>query len=252
MVGRYPPKQVRVIALLVWFLSGNADLGMSYVLSRGKDYELDDVDLNSAAQVTLCVAKWLQDASVIAALHSGLLTLADPHRETADQYLMHSLLIEFIITQNQKGIAVDLVTLIAKYIRLWSLRPMSDKVKRRLVKLVCHRSTRRRFGVNLRREWSLCFNSFSDSRECTPDQIRRKASTRSRSVRHVPYYSCLQVVLSSSSIRIMYLVAFLRHVTLTFIMRVFFVSAGPGLLAVGAIHGGSRCMESGSCVREHG
>lgn len=177
MVGRHVPKQVRVIALLVWFLSGKADLGMSYVLSRGKDYDLDDVDLLSATDVALFVAQWLKDAPVISALHSGLTMLADPHRTAADQYLMHSLLVEFMINQNKKGIAVDLVTAIAKYIRLWSLRPMNDHVKRRLAKLVWHRPTRRRFGVNLRREWALCFNSFPDSRDLTADQIRVKASS---------------------------------------------------------------------------
>ena len=182
MPGRHVPKQVRVIALLVWFLSGKSDLAMSYVLSRGKEYDLDNVDLMSAAHVALYIVQWLRDASVISAVHTGLAELRDPLRIAADQYLMHSLLIEFIMTQNQKGVAVDLVTAIAKYIRLWSMRPITDKVKQRLARLVWHRNTRRRFGVNLRREWALCFNTFSDSREPTSDQIRRKARTCSRTL----------------------------------------------------------------------
>ena len=174
MVGNNVPKPVRIICVLIWILSGQADLGMSYVLSRRTHYELHEVNLLSTASVVLFVAGWLADASVRVAVHAALATLDDTHRSVADEYLMHSLLVEFVIRQNQKGVAVDLTTVIAKYIRLWMFRPMADKVKRRLAKLVWHRGTRRRFGVNLRREWALCFNNFASSRELTSDQIRAK------------------------------------------------------------------------------
>ena len=174
MAGSNVPKPVRIICLLIWLLSGKADLGMSYVLSRRTQYELDDVDLLSTESVALCVAGWLGDASVILAVHAALAALDNNHRTVADEFLMHSLLVEFIIRQNRKGVAVDLTTAIAKYIRLWTFRPMADKVKRRLAKLVWHRGTRRRFGVNLRREWALCFNNFAVSRDLSSGQIHAK------------------------------------------------------------------------------
>ena len=174
MAGRTVPKQVRVVALVVWFLSQNSDLGMSYVLSRGQEYDLGGVDLFSRRHVALFLAAWLADKSVRDALHAGLSALEDQHRTVADQYLLHSLLMEFVIKQNQKGIAIDLTALIAKYIRLWSHRPMTDIMEKRLAKLVWHRGTRRRFGVNLRREWGLCFNSFEDPRDLTTSQIIAK------------------------------------------------------------------------------
>ena len=175
MVTKSVPKQVRVIALIIWFLSGNADLGMSYVLSRRTAYDLEGVNLNCKASVALLLTGWLAEVTVRVALHTGLSTLNDAHRVVADQYLLHSLLIEFVITQNRKGVAVDLTSIVAKYIRLWSYRPMADIVSRRLAKLVWHRASRRRFGVNLRREWGLCFNKFADSRDLTSEQIRAKA-----------------------------------------------------------------------------
>ena len=174
MAGRTVPKQVRVVALLVWFLSQNSDMGMSYVLSRGQEYDLAGVDLFSRRHVALFLAAWLADKSVRDALHAGLSALEDQHRTVADQYLLHSLLMEFVIKQNQKGIAIDLTALIAKYIRLWSHRPMTDIMEKRLAKLVWHRGTRRRFGVNLRREWGLCFNRFEDPRDLTTSQIIAK------------------------------------------------------------------------------
>ena len=94
---------------------------MCYVLSRRTQYELDGVDMLSTQSVALCVAGWLGDASVIAAAHAGLAALDNKHRTVADEFLMHSLLVEFVIRQNQKGVAVDLTTAIAKYIRLCRL-----------------------------------------------------------------------------------------------------------------------------------
>jgi hypothetical protein len=90
---------------------------------------------------------------------------------------MRSLLMEFVIKQNQKGIAVDLTTAIAKYIRLWSYRPMPDCISSRLAQLVWRRAARRRFGVNLRREWALSLNSFAHRRELSTEQIRFKATS---------------------------------------------------------------------------
>lgn len=178
MAGRIVPKQVRVVALLVWFLSKKSDLGMAYVQSRGQEYDLGDVDVSSKVSVALFLAAWLADQSVRDALHAGLVSLEDQHRIVADQYLIHSMLMEFIIAQNNKGVALDLTSLISKYIRLWIHRPMTDVIKRRLAKLVWHRGARRRFGVNLRREWGLAFNKFEDSRELTKDQIVTKVRIR--------------------------------------------------------------------------
>ena len=158
------------------FLNRQADLAMSYVLSREQEYDLEEVDVLSSAGVALFIIRWLADRCVRDAVHVGLSTLENSHRMTADQYLMHSLLTEFVITQNQKGVVVDLTSVIARYIRLWMYRPMPEIIKRRLAKLVWHRGTRRRFGVNFRREWALCLNSFTDSRDLTACQIRVKVT----------------------------------------------------------------------------
>ena len=182
MSGRKIPKKVRTVALLIWFLSRQSDLAMSYVMSRGQDYDLDDVNLFSAGSVAAFLVNWLADVPVREALHAGLSALENGDRTVADQYLMHSVLVEYIINQNRKGLAVDLVTVIAKYIRLWTFRPISHAVKRRLAKLVWHRATRRRFGVNLRREWALCFNNFDQPRDLTANEIRAKVRQSSLSV----------------------------------------------------------------------
>ena len=174
MVGRAVPKHVRAASLMIWFLSKSSDLGMVYVLSRGQEYDLGNVDVHSRASVALFMVSLLADASVRNSLHAGLASLDHQGRMVADQFLLHSMLMEFIVAQNRKGVALDLTSLIAKYIRLWTHRPIPEVIKRRLAKLVWHRGTRRRFGVNLRREWGLCFNKFEDARDLTKTQIMEK------------------------------------------------------------------------------
>ena len=188
MVGRAVPKKVRVVSLMIWFLSKSSDLGMAYVLSRGQEYDLGDVDVNSRASVALLMVSWLADPSVRASLHAGFASLDDQGRMVADQFLVHSMLMEFIVAQNRKGVALHLTFLIAKYIRLWTHRPIPNVIKRRLAKLVWHRGTRRRFGVSLRREWGLCFNKFEDARELTKTQIMEKAICKGK---------CMNIVVSS-------------------------------------------------------
>ena len=63
MVGRAVPKQVRAVSLMIWFLSKSSDLGMAYVLSRGQEYDLGDVDLYSRASVALFMVSWFADGT---------------------------------------------------------------------------------------------------------------------------------------------------------------------------------------------
>ena len=196
MVGRAVPKQVRAVSLMIWFLSKSSDLGMAYVLSRGQEYDLGDVDVYSKASVALFMVSWLADQSVRHSLHAGLASLDDQGRMVADQFLLHSMLMEFIVAQNRKGVALDLTSLIAKYIRLWTHRPIPNVIKRRLAKLVWHRGTRRRFGVNLRREWGLCFNKFEHARELTKTQIMEKVKDTINKINIAVVVTLLSVLFS--------------------------------------------------------
>ena len=180
MTERRPPRQVRIVALIVWFLSRKADLGVYYVVSRKTKYDLDGLDLRSAAAVALFMANWLSDANVKRAVHAGLTSIDNHHRIVADMFLMHSLLLEYVMKQNAKGIAVDLTQGISQFIRLWSHRPMATQVQSRLAQMVWSRSARRRFGVCFRREWNLCFNSFQESRELSETDIRTRVRNKSR------------------------------------------------------------------------
>jgi hypothetical protein len=174
MQASAPPSPVRVVACLVWILSCQADLGICYVLSRHKQYDLDECNLSHPGSVVLLLAEWLRNDYVRTAVRDGLRTLEDRSRCIADIFLVQSLLVEHIIQQNSRGLTVDLQQAVFKYAKLWSARPTAISVRDRIARLVWNRNARRRFGVDLRREWMLSLTHFRVARDLRPNEIRRK------------------------------------------------------------------------------
>ena len=179
MVGQKPPRQVRVVAVVIWILSQKPDLGLCYVLSRRQGYDHGDFDLSVPATAALLMASYLEDELVQAQVLLALGSLDNRHRIIADTFLIHSLLAEHVVRQNRKGIVLDLEEAIGTYIRLWACRPVAEEVELRLSRLVWNRIARRRFGVNLRREWSLSVSTFRAPRHLLPHEIRRRVANPS-------------------------------------------------------------------------
>ena len=176
MVGQTPPRQVRVVAVVVWILSQKPDLGLCYVLSRKQGYDQGDLDLRVPASAALLMASYLEDEVVRAQVLLALASLDNKYRIIADTFLIHSLLVEHVMRQNRKGLVLDLEEAIGTYIRLWACRPVAEEVERRLSRLVWDRLARRRFGVNLRREWMLAVSTFRSPRHLLPHEIRRRVA----------------------------------------------------------------------------
>ena len=64
MMGRALPKQIRAVFLMIWFFSKSSDLGTAYLFSRGQEYDLGDVDVNSKVSLALLMVSWLADLSL--------------------------------------------------------------------------------------------------------------------------------------------------------------------------------------------
>ena len=174
MVLPTPPRQVRVVAVLVWVLSKKADLGLCYIMSRRQRYDLGEFDVHTPAAAALLLASYLDDANVQEQVLLAIHSLDNKHRTVADSFLMHSLLVQHIVQSNNMGVVISLDEAICTYIRLWSLRPSSPAIERSLALLVWNRNSRRRFGVNLRREWSLTVSTFRTPRDLRSFEIRRR------------------------------------------------------------------------------
>ena len=173
MINAAPPKHVRCVACIIWLLSRRPDLGAAYMVTRRRRYRYD-YDLTSSVEVALQLAAYLEDPSLVNRVEEALLSIDDKRRIIADTFLMQTLLVDYIVCQNGKGVVLDLDQVITKYIGLWACRPMSTVVERRLARFVWHRNERRHFGVTLRREWALTISSFSTPRELPIQTIQRR------------------------------------------------------------------------------
>ena len=145
-----------------------------YVLSRLTSSDLGYTSVSDSVRGVLLLASWLDDAQVVGQVYASLLTLDNAYRIVADTFLVSSLLVDWITRQNDRGITVDLNQSIFKFIKLWSFRPMANRVEDRLVKLTWDRNVRRRFGVDLRREWLLSRSSFPESRDLPITVIKNR------------------------------------------------------------------------------
>ena len=92
----------------------------------------------------------------------------------ADCFLVESLLVEYIVGQNAKGLTVDLAQAIVKYLGLWSHRFCCPVLSQRLSRLVWNRGARKRFGRQLRLTWGLSIGALRQSRELAEGDIRRR------------------------------------------------------------------------------
>ena len=148
-----PGARTEAVALLIWFLSGSPSLATVYLQSRAV-LRLDiTAQMLTSTEAALTLLGWFKNDKVRALVLAAVDSLDHPVRHRADVFLMQTCLVELIITQNHKGLTVDLPQAIQAYLRLWSYRPMSERTGRALRNLVWHRNCRRRFGVLLRRNF---------------------------------------------------------------------------------------------------
>ena len=149
-----PALDARLMATLLYRLSGNADLAVLWLRQRGRA-------VNRAARSVACSLGSLDITAMERELGSHTLVLtamadmADGRRRVADRWLVESLVAENIAKQNSKGLAVPPDAVVAMYIRLWRLRPMPPDTAAELELLETCAKRRANWGRSFRRRWCL-------------------------------------------------------------------------------------------------
>jgi hypothetical protein len=92
----------------------------------------------------------------------------------ADKFLMNSLLADYVIQQNLKGVVITADTAIVQYLKLWSLRDVAEKTRSWLLKLTHNVRARKRFGQQFRKEWALQFGVLKVKKALDANATRRK------------------------------------------------------------------------------
>ena len=172
-ISHRPKRRDCVVSVLVWLLSKSLHLTDAYLRSCSSYPRSHPAEEQSHETLILQLSSWLltHPECVLQALGN----VDDIFRIRADEFLVRSLVAEFISEQNSKGLTVPTDTAIEMYLRFWAHRPSSLQVQDNLMRLTHHRNTRRKFGVLLRSEWMLQFSVIKAARDLEFDEIRSRA-----------------------------------------------------------------------------
>jgi hypothetical protein len=171
--GRHISIRAKVVGNLVRLLSGSNDLAQAYFIDyliRNRICKQGDVD----RLTTVVMEQWWYEPAVAWAGCRALVLLDDKFRVDADKFLVGSLQAEWALKTGRKGIVISLSALVEKYMRLWSMRPTSQRVQTWLDKLATDTSVRKRFGYQFRKSWAFQYNTLTIAKDMSPDQLTRK------------------------------------------------------------------------------
>ena len=163
-----------ITAVLIFALCGNAALAEYYLISvarrnghRNQSVHVPRLDL-AFMQTLLNVPRIGRSVS------RGFHNLSNKYRLQADKFLMNSLLADYVIQQNLKGVVITADTAIAQYLKLWRHRPVAEQTRTWLLKLTHKVNTRKRFGRCFRSEWALQFGALKVKKALDEEATRRK------------------------------------------------------------------------------
>ena len=124
-----------ITAVLIFALCGNAALAEHYLISvarrnchRNQSVHVPRLDL-AFMQTLLNVPRIGRSVS------RGFHNLSNKYRLQADKFLMNSLLADYVIEQNLKGVVITADTAIAQYLKLWCHRPVAEQTRTWLLQL---------------------------------------------------------------------------------------------------------------------
>ena len=168
-----PTRRDCVVSVLVWLLSKSLHLTGAYFRSCSSYPRSYLAEEQSHETLILQLFSWLLTYPECV-LHA-LGNVDDVFRIRADEFLVRSLVAEFISEQNSKGLTVPTDTAIEMYLRFWAHRPSSLQVQDNLMMLTHPRNTRRKFGELLRSQWMLQFSVIKSASNLDFDEIRSRA-----------------------------------------------------------------------------
>jgi hypothetical protein len=181
-------RRQRIVACVIWMLSGCAWFSVSYLLSRGCTATGTSVADVSLERTLLLLTDWLAAESW--SIFDALSDIENPYRVEADSFLVRSLVAAVVYVQSMKGVVVSTSEAIFHYLRFWSLRPVAAALQPALRKLAYSRNARRKFGQLLRREWMLEYGSYRTFDELSNDvKNHRVLAINARHLSHVSIQS---------------------------------------------------------------
>ena len=163
----------RSVAIVIWLLSRNVALAGYYVWSIHPDVFTDEENVPDESLLALVMLSWWAMAKPKRLVRAAV---DDPNHKTrvlADEFLMRSLVAEYIFRQNALNKSVPPSAIINCYLRYWSYRPVPLEVQEKLVKLTYKNNDRKNLMRRLREEWNIRPGIVHPDRSLSLDSVCR-------------------------------------------------------------------------------
>lgn len=147
--------RLRSVAVVIWFLSRKCDLAGFYAWSCKHDVFGCEDGMPEEQILALTLFAWWRQRDVKKIVEAAMDDPNHRSRLLADEFLVRSLVAEFIFAQNARNQSVQPAAIIARYLRYWSYRSVPAALADKLVRLTHNMMDRKNFLRRFRQEWSV-------------------------------------------------------------------------------------------------
>ena len=163
----------RSVAIVIWLLSRNVALAGYYVWSMHPDVFTDEENVPDESLLALVLLSWCSKAKPQRWVRAAVDNPNHKTRVLADEFLMRSLVAEYIFRQNALNKSVPPSAIINCYLRYWSYRPVPLEAQEKLVKLTYKNNDRKNLMRRLREEWNIRPGIVHPDRSLSLDSVCR-------------------------------------------------------------------------------
>ena len=161
-------------AALAYELSQDPQWGLMYVRLRQRQRLRASVREPCEIE-TRQIEEWLQVWKQEACFKESLANKCHPDRVVVDEFLLQSLLYEFVENQSARGLMVTSSVISAKYLQLWAFMDKTAAQTRRLDKIQRSATTRASWCKRFRKFWNLDWGAAPKSVSMTVSCMKSKA-----------------------------------------------------------------------------
>lgn len=168
------PEAVQKMAVVIQMLSDDSRWAVAWI----QQWQLRHYMQTFATPVKpthAMILMWVEQHKADTELLGILANINHPKRIVADNFLMESMLYEFVQDNSRKGIAIPTGGLITKLLKNWSFRPASHIVELQLRDLHQDKSKRTEWARRFRRKWKILWGLINKDKPQSRDLLQKKA-----------------------------------------------------------------------------
>ena len=176
---------IQLRAALAYELSQDPQWGLVYARLRQRQRSRASVREPRRIE-TSHMQQWLDHWKQDASFQECMANRCHPDRMVVDEFLMQSLVYEFIENQSARGLLVTSSVVIAKYLQMWEYQEKTPSQAMKVAQLRRSSSTRAAWCRRFRKFWDLDWGLAPKGVNMTATSMKRKAAGNSKAPSGTP------------------------------------------------------------------